>query len=106
MPLRQEIANYLQRSRAARCTPEQVMIINGSQQALDLIAPIVINPGDWVAMEEPGYLGARHCFLGQFAQIQPINVNYAGLDVEALNNCQQKFKLVYITLNPLGKGNV
>ena len=97
LPLRQEIANYLQRSRAARCTPEQVMIINGSQQALDLIARIIINPGDWVAMEEPGYLGARHCFLGQLAQIQPITVNYAGLDVEALNNCQQKFKLVYIT---------
>lgn len=95
--LRQEIADYLKRSRAVYCTPEQVIIINGSQQALDLIARVVIDAEDWIAMEEPGYLGARHCFLGQFAQIQPINVNCDGLDVEALSNCQQKFKLVYVT---------
>jgi GntR family transcriptional regulator / MocR family aminotransferase len=96
-PLRQEIADYLKRSRAVRCTPEQVIIINGSQQALDLIARVVIDPGDWIAMEEPGYLGARHCFLGQLAQIQPITVTSEGLDVKALSNCQRKFKLVYVT---------
>ncbi len=95
--LRQEIANYLGRSRAVRCTPEQVIIINGSQQALDLIARLIINPGDWIAVEEPGYLGARCCFQSQFAKIQPIAVNDAGLDVEALNNCEQDFKLVYVT---------
>jgi GntR family transcriptional regulator/MocR family aminotransferase len=96
-PLRQEIADYLKRSRAVRCTPEQIIIVNGSQQALDLIARVVLDKGDWVAMEEPGYLGARHCFLGQFANIQPIAVNSEGLDLEALSNCQQKFKLVYVT---------
>ena len=62
LPLREEIANYLGRSRAVRCTPQQIIIVNGSQQALDLIARIFLNPGDWIAMEEPGYLGARHCF--------------------------------------------
>ena len=96
-PLRVEIADYLGRSRAVRCIPEQIIIINGSQQALDLIARIVIDPEDWVAMEEPGYLGARHCFLGQFANIQPIAVNSRGLDVQALSDYQQKFKLVYVT---------
>ena len=97
LPLRVEIANYVGRSRAVRCTPEQVVIVNGSQQALNLIARILLDVGDWVAMEEPGYLGARHCFLGQFAKIKPIAVNYTGLDLEALSNCQQKFKLVYVT---------
>lgn len=96
-PLRVEIANYLGRSRAVNCTPEQVIIVNGSQQALNLIARILLEREDWIAMEEPGYLGARHCFLGQFAKIQPIAVNFTGLDLEALTNCQQKFKLVYVT---------
>ena len=97
LPLREEIASYLQRSHAVRCTSERVIIINGSQQALDLIARLVLNPGDWVAMEDPGYLGARYCFKGQFANIQPIPVNSEGLDVEALSNCSQQFKLVYVT---------
>ena len=96
-PLRQEIANYLGRSRAVRCTPEQVIIVNGSQQALNLTARILLNPGDWVAVEEPGYLGARCCFKGQMAQIQPIPVNSTGLDVESLNRCHRDFKLVYVT---------
>ena len=96
-PLRQEIADYLGRSRAVRCTPDRIVITNGSQQALNLIARLLLDPGDWIAVEEPGYLGARCCFQGQFAKIQPIAVNNTGLDVEALNNYQQNFKLVYVT---------
>ena len=96
-PLRIEIANYLGRSRAVRCTPEQIVIINGSQQALDLIARLTLNPGDWVAMEEPGYLGARYCFMGQGANLQPIAVNSEGLDVSVLSKNRQKFKLIYVT---------
>ena len=96
-PLRVEIASYLQRSRAVRCTPEQVIMVNGSQQALDLIARLVLNPGDWVAMEDPGYLGARYCFKGQLANIQPVPVNSEGLEVKTLSSCPQKFKLVYVT---------
>lgn len=96
-PLRQEIANYLGRSRAVNCTPEQVIIVNGSQQALNLIARLLINPGDWTAIEEPGYLGARHCFTSQFAKIQSIAVNSTGLDVKALSDREQNFKLVCVT---------
>ena len=96
-PLRVEIANYLGRSRAVQCTPEQVIIVNGSQQALDLISRLVLEPEDWVAMEEPGYLGARYCFRGQRANLQPIAVNSEGIDVSVLSNCHQKFKLVYVT---------
>lgn len=96
-PLRIEIANYLGRSRAVQCTPEQVIIINGSQQALDLISRLVLEPEDWVAMEEPGYLGARYCFMGQRANLQPITVNSNGIDVSVLSEYHQKFKLVYVT---------
>ena len=96
-PLREEIADYLGRSRAVNCTPERVIIINGSQQALDLLARLLLNPGDWIAVEEPGYLGARCCFMSQLAKIQPIAVSSLGLDVEALSKCERDFKLVYVT---------
>ena len=96
-PLRVEIADYLGRSRAVRCTPEQVIIVNGSQQALDLITRLTINPGDWVAIENPGYLGARNCFIGQSANLEPIPVNCEGLNVEFLTQCNRNFKLVYVT---------
>ena len=96
-PLRVEIANYLQRSRAVCCTPEQIIVVNGSQQALDIVARLTINPGDWVAVENPGYLGARYCFLGQSANLEPIPVNSTGLDVEFLKKCDRDFKLIYVT---------
>ena len=96
-PLRREIANYLKRSRAICCTPEQIIIVNGSQQALNLIARLTLDPGDWVAIEDPGYLGARHCFTAQSANLEPIPVNDEGLDVESLVRCDRSFKLIYVT---------
>lgn len=63
--LREAIASYLSRSRAVRCSAEQVIIIGGSQQGLDLITRLLIDRGDWIAVEEPGYLGARRSFLAQ-----------------------------------------
>jgi GntR family transcriptional regulator / MocR family aminotransferase len=97
MPLRAAIADYLGRSRAVQCSAEQVIIVNGSQQALDLIARLTINPDDWVAVEDPGYLGARHCFRGQGAKLQAVSVDPEGIDVEALSQYHQPFKLLYVT---------
>lgn len=97
MPLRMAIADYLGRSRAVQCSAEQVIIVSGSQQALDLMARLTINVDDWVAVEDPGYLGARHCFKGQGANLQAITVDSEGLDVEALSQFRQLFKLLYIT---------
>jgi GntR family transcriptional regulator/MocR family aminotransferase len=97
VPLRMAIADYLGRSRAVRCSAEQIMIVNGSQQALDLIARLTINPGDWVAVEDPGYWGARHCFQGQGAKLQAVSVDAEGLDVAALSQYHQTFKLLYVT---------
>ena len=96
-PLRVAIADYLKRSRAVRCNPEQVIIVNGSQQALNLITRLVLEPGDWVAMEDPGYLGARHCFTGQSANLEPIPINAEGLNVNYLTQCDRRLKLVYVT---------
>ena len=97
LPLRKAIADYLARSRGVRCDVEQIIIINGSQQGLDLMTRLFVQPGDWVAAEEPGYISVRECFLGQQAKIEPIPVNTKGLKVDNLNRCNQKFKLLYVT---------
>ncbi len=97
LPLRMAIADYLGRSRAVRCSAEQVIIVNGSQQALDLIARLTLDPGDWAAVEEPGYLDARYAFKGQGAKIHAVNVDAEGLDVETLKQSSQPFKLLYVT---------
>ena len=59
------------RSRAVRCTPDQVLIVNGSQQALDLCARLLLDPGDEVAFENPGYQGARQVFAACGARLAP-----------------------------------
>ena len=61
-PLREAVANYLQLVRAVRCEPDQVILVSGSQHGLDLSARLLLDPGDAVWFEEPGYLGARAAF--------------------------------------------
>ena len=82
-PLREALASYLQRSRAVRCIPEQVIITNGSQQALSLITQLLINPNDNVVIEEPGYRGARHIFEAGGATLLPVGVDCNGLLVDS-----------------------
>jgi GntR family transcriptional regulator/MocR family aminotransferase len=96
-PLREAIARYLTQSRAVRCEPDQVMIVNGSQQALDLIARLFLNRGDRVVMEDPGYFEARYIFQAQGAEVLPIPVDRSGLIVEKLSTLTMPVKLVYVT---------
>jgi GntR family transcriptional regulator / MocR family aminotransferase len=76
--LRHEIAGYLARTRAVRCSPDQVIVVNGSQQALDLCARLLLDPGDAVAVEEPGYAGVRQLFAAHGARLHPMPVTDAG----------------------------
>ena len=62
MPLRVAIADHLRLSRAVRCDADQVLIVSGSQAALRLSAAVLLARGDRVAVEEPGYPGARSAF--------------------------------------------
>ena len=57
--LREAICAQLRRSRAVVCDPSEVIVVNGSQQALDLIARVLVEPGDRVAIEDPHYDGTR-----------------------------------------------
>jgi GntR family transcriptional regulator/MocR family aminotransferase len=97
-PLREAIAAYISRSRAVNCHAEQIMIVGGSQQGLDLITRLLIDQGDWIAVEEPGYLGARRAFLAQGASLYPVSVDESGLVVgELTKNIIPPIKLVYVT---------
>ena len=95
-PLREAIAHYLSNSRAVKCTPEQIIITNGSQQALDLVTRLLINPGEAIALENPGYLGARNIFQTQGAKLIPIAVDESGLIIDKLV-IAPKVKFVYVT---------
>jgi GntR family transcriptional regulator / MocR family aminotransferase len=57
-PLREALAHYLGTSRGVRCTADQIVIVTGVQQALDLLARFLVQRGDPVWMEDPGYFGA------------------------------------------------
>ena len=97
-PLREAIARYLSRSRAVQCEPEQVIITNGTQQALYLIMRLSIELGDAIALEDPGYLSARRIFLSQGAKLLPIRVDESGLVVKDLAKyANESIKLVYVT---------
>ena len=81
MPLRKAIAARLRDTRAVRCEPEQVIIVSGTQQAINLCAHILLNPGDAVWFEDPCYLGARAALSNNGARLIPVPVDDEGLNV-------------------------
>jgi GntR family transcriptional regulator/MocR family aminotransferase len=104
-PLREAIAAYLGAARGVRCHVEQILIVDGSQQALDLAARVLLNPGDSVWIEDPGYIGAKSALLGSRAQLVYVPVDDQGLDVVAgIAQCADA-RLVYASPShqyPLG----
>lgn len=104
-PLRREISQYVSQARAVCCRPEQILITNGTQQALNLIVQLLVAPGDAIAIEDPGYLSARRIFDSSGATILPVPVDEAGLKVNepgGLRDLVERHptpspKLVYVT---------
>src|SRR5436309_10489439 len=97
LPLRQALADYLPRARGVQCRPEQIVVVNGSQQALDLAARVLLDPGDSVVVEEPHYLGARRAFLAAGASLVPVPVDADGLDPARLPRPAGHVRLAYVT---------
>lgn len=93
-PLRAEIASYLRRNRGVSCTPGQILITSGSQQALDLLTRVLVNPGDRILLEEPHYQGARQVFLASGAILTPGLVDADGM---RLPRDAPEFTLAYVT---------
>lgn len=82
--LRTALQGYLWRARGLRCEPDQIVVVNGSQQGLDLCARLLLDPGDRVVMENPGYSLARQVFLAAGAEVTSVAVDAEGLRTEEL----------------------
>lgn len=103
--LREAIASYAGAARGVVCSADQVIVTVGAQGALDLAARMLLDPGDPVWVEDPGYLGARGALLGAGASLVPVPVDEEGLDVAAGIARHASPKLVYVTPShqfPLG----
>ncbi|MGA2252545.1 PLP-dependent aminotransferase family protein [Terracidiphilus sp.] len=78
---REEICAYLRTARAVKCDASQIMIVSGSQQALDITARVLLNPGDPVLVEEPGYNLERTVLAAAGCRLQLVPVDHEGMDV-------------------------
>jgi GntR family transcriptional regulator/MocR family aminotransferase len=95
--LREVVASYLATARGVKCDWQQVIILASTQQALDLVSRLLLDEGEKIWFEEPGYLSARATFLSLGAKIEPVAVDDDGLDVEAGKSTSPDARLVYIT---------
>jgi GntR family transcriptional regulator/MocR family aminotransferase len=95
LPLRTAVADYLNSSRGTQCKPEQVMIVSGMQEALDLAGRLTLGPGDRVCLEEPGYPGAAMAFEALGAKICPVPLDSEGMKLPGTRARQAK--LIYVT---------
>ena len=105
LPLREAVAAHLSAARGARCGPEHVVIVNGSQQGVDLAARVLRDPGDAVWFEEPGYFAARAVFQSHGARVVPVPVDGEGMVVSVGVERAPEARLAYVTpshQNPLG----
>ncbi|MFA7694345.1 MAG: PLP-dependent aminotransferase family protein [Methanoregula sp.] len=82
-PLRQFIADRYKKRLDLDVSPDEILITNGSQQCLDLIGKILIDPGDRVAIERPGYLGAIQVFSLYEPAFVPVELRPEGPDLAA-----------------------
>jgi GntR family transcriptional regulator/MocR family aminotransferase len=94
--LRQLIAAYLRSSRGLSCVAEQIVITSGAQEAIGLCAQLLLEPGDRVAIENPGYRAAGHAFANAGASLCGVPVDKDGLDCAALNQLPA-CRMVYVT---------
>jgi len=105
LPFREAIAEYLGAARGVRCDASQVMVVSGSQHGLSIITRALLDPGDAVWMEEPGYPGAHRAFM--MADVRPVGVpvDQNGLMVEEGIRRSDHARAAYITPShqyPLG----
>jgi GntR family transcriptional regulator/MocR family aminotransferase len=104
-PLREAVARYVGVARGVACTADQVVIVGGSQQGLDLVARVVTDPGDSAWIEDPGYHGALGAFAAAGLRITGVPVDADGLSVAAGRIGAPAARLIYVTPShqfPLG----
>lgn len=105
MPLRQAICAYTHATRGVTCSPEQVLIVNGTQQAINLSAQVLLDQGDEVCIDEPGYDAARGALLAQGARVRPVHSDAEGMKLEDVMQHWPNSTMIYSTPShqfPLG----
>lgn len=96
-PLREALASYLGTTRGIACTADQVIVTTGSQQAFHLVCQVLLDLGDGVWMEDPGYGGARIAFAQSGQQIHPIPLDEEGLQVKTGTTVAPLARMAYVT---------
>lgn len=103
--LREAIASHVSRARGTVCSADQVIVVAGAQQGLEMIAKLLLDPGDRAWMEEPGYPAARGALISAGARIESVPIDAQGADVEYMKTSRQRARLIYTTPShqfPLG----
>lgn len=95
--LREAIATRLRRLRGVDASPERIVIVSGTQQALDLISRVLLNPGNRVLIEEPHYTGARCAFLAAGAELVRAPVDDEGIRIPRAAAGRRPARLAYVT---------
>lgn len=103
--LREAIAGHLRAMRGFDCTADQVIVTGGAQEAMVLLARVLLRPGDTVWMEEPGYATVRRCFAALGARVVAVPVDDDGFDLERAQATAPGARIAFITPSrhyPLG----
>lgn len=105
LPLRRAVADYVAATRGVRCTADQVIVVSGAQQAMDVAARALLDPGDAVWMEDPGYFGIRGALVAAGASVIPVGVDEEGIDVAEGRRVAPRARMAAVTPShqvPLG----
>ena len=97
--LRRALQAHLSRARGLACSAEQIIIVSGSQQALDLCARLLVDPGETVVVENPGYRMAHHAFEAYGARLRFLGIDEQGATTDTLDSLGAA-KLAYVTWWP------
>ncbi len=95
--LRAALSEYLARARGVVSDPDRIVVVNGTQQALDLLARVLLDPGDGAVVEEPHYPGATIPFEAVGARLLRVPVDKGGLDPARLPGAARRPRLAYVT---------
>ena len=102
---RKAIGNYLRTARGVKCHPDQIMVVSGSQQALDITSRVLLDPGNPVWVEEPGYALQRNVLTAAGCRLIPVPVDREGMDVSAAIKRSPRARAAFVTPShqyPLG----
>lgn len=97
LPLRKVLSDHLRISRSINCDPENMLIVNGSRQAIHLAAEILLNEGDQCWMEDPGYPGATSAMKRFGGQICPVPISNDGIDLNYAIKHYPSARMAYVT---------